>query len=191
DHEIPDDGRPDLRFPERSPQGEPLFHPPLDWTERRRLVDEVYAPWYAEVRARREGLIRQYGRLAHLDLNTWGLGDLPEDLAGELDKHPKLMIANGGYPDTGEGERVSATPRATRALALALRQELGLSVGVNRRFKGGGVVRTFGHHAGNTLQLTWQRSLVTTPDELHLDPTRLRAFTRALSRALTAWLGSS
>lgn len=173
DHEIPDDNRPDRRFSLEDTRGRPLWDEPLTLVERDRLVREIYRPWYHEARQTREALIRRFGRLAHLDLNTWG---------GEVDG-PPLLLANGGHVDTAEGERTSCAAPAMLALAEELRRATGLEVGINRRFKGGGVLRTFGHHPGSTVQLSWHDSLYARRSE----PERA-AFTQSLRVATRAWL---
>lgn len=186
DQELPDDNRPDRRFSVEDARGRALWVEPLSWTERERLVREVYRPWYQQARDTREGLIRRFGRLAHLDLNAWRLADSPEGQAQR--DQPLLMLANGGYPDTAEGERVSCAPPVVRALAAQLSAAFSTPVGINQRFKGGGVIRTFGHHPGSTLQLTWQARLVCGPDERGPDPTLTAAFAATLHSAVRAWL---
>lgn len=188
DQELPDDNRPDRRFSLTDPEGTPLWLEPLSWTERERLLSELYRPFYQRAREEREALIRRFGRLAHLDLSAWRLADAPEEARAELDREAPLSLANGGYPDSGEGERVSCAPSVLRSLAEELRGAFSLPVAVNQRFKGGGVLRTFGHHPGSTVQLTWRASLVCGPGELAPDPARLAAFQTTLHRAVRSWL---
>lgn len=187
DQELPDDGRTDRRFPTEDLQGRAVWPEELPWVDRQRLVDEHYRPFYAKVHAARDSIQRQYGRLVHLDLNAWGWLDFPPGTRDDLERLPPLMLANGGYPDTGEGERISCQPSALHALAEALRTRTGLEVAINSRFKGGGVLRTFGHHSGNTVQLTWMRRLVCTPDERALDAPRAASFALALAEAVHTW----
>lgn len=187
DQELPDDGRVDRRFPTADLQGRPVWARELDWTERQRLVDEHYRPFYEQVRQAREAVTRRFGRLIHLDLNAWGYLDFPPGLRDDLDRLPPLMLANGGYPDTGEGERVSCHPTALLALARLVQECTGHPVAVNGRFKGGGVLRTFGRHPGSTVQLTWMRRLVCGPGEHELDPPRAQALATALNQAVQRW----
>ncbi|MCK6524690.1 N-formylglutamate amidohydrolase [Myxococcota bacterium] len=188
DHELPDDGRADRRFPAADAAGRRIWATELDTRERESLLDAYYRPWYAGVRAAREALTRSWGRLLHVDLNAWGRAD--GATAADLAAAPPLLLANGGYPVTGEGERVSCRADLLRALAEHIEAETGLKVGVNLRFKGGGVLRTFGHHPGSTVQLTVQRALLS-DDDVTLDADRAEALGLGLERAITAWRRAS
>ena len=188
DHELPDDGRADRRFPTADAWGRRVFATELDLPERQALLEAYYRPWYAAVRAARESLTRSWGRLLHVDLNAWGRADGASE--ADLAAAPPLLLANGGYPETGDGERVSCRPDLLRALAEHIQAETGLKVGINLRFKGGGVLRTFGHHPGSTVQLTVQRGLLS-DDDVTLDVDRAEALGLGLERAITAWRRSS
>lgn len=188
DQEIPDDFGKERRFLVEDWHGRTVMRPELDWDEKGRLIREEYRPWYQDTRQRREALLRSYGRVLHLDLNAVGVHETPPERWPHEGDIAPLALANGGLPDTAEGERVASRPQVLMRLKGLLETAFETEVVVNDYFKGGGVMRYFGHHPGDVIQLTWDRRLVCTDDQRALDPHKVRLFLARLQPAVEAWV---